>query len=125
MGTIDLYGCADGEDSAGNCTLLDYPIGCLLDHYFMEVRPYNSCKRKYNEFHCCLRARGIPSGSPGGPVSYCDFERAYSCCQRLVYEEGKNFCSPPSTEGCKDPTYKLPIPSDFTCKCSATTAGTN
>ncbi len=113
MGTLDLYGCDTGENSDGSCNG-GYP-GCLLDHYLYDYIPYTRCKRHYNELQCCLRQRGIPSGSPGGPVSHCDMEYAYSSCIDKVYRQGQLFCSPISAESCSDPTYVPPMPRYATC----------
>ncbi|CAN5831178.1 hypothetical protein BH11PLA1_BH11PLA1_01530 [soil metagenome] len=108
MGTVDFIGCATGEDSGGSCNRNYFTC---KDHWQVDVRPWKSCERLYNEFHCCLRQHGIPSGTPTpfGPAYLpyvpwhpddSDLETARAACAKSVYRDMKIFCNPPSTAPC-------------------------
>lgn len=108
-GTVDLEGCADGENPNGTCTC---DIIKCARHRVIDVRPWKSCERLYNEMHCCMR-QYIPSGTPSCPGTPTDAEvdRVLKLCRDEVYLRGKTFCKPPSTAPCKEPNRPWrPIP---------------
>lgn len=114
MGTIDLIGeCVCDEDADGTC---DYICGwaalCALRHKKIDVNPWKKCKSKYSELQCCLRSRGVPSGTPGTAITDQDLWSIYETCRNEECRWDRTYCHPPSQEGCDDPLYIPPKPPD-------------
>jgi hypothetical protein len=94
MGTRDRYGNAIDETVNGNCVF--DPFSSIL-HFVFDVVPYIADKQEYNQVHCCMRQKGVASGSSGDGSSSAarkakkECQREISQIRRLGFEP--NYCA--------------------------------
>ncbi len=74
MGTIDLHGGAEGDESDGTC---DWSVWGTIGHAIVDVVMLADCDAQIQQ---CLRDNGIPSGSPGPGVTDDQVRQTYQMC---------------------------------------------
>jgi RHS repeat-associated protein len=85
-GTIDRWA-PSVESPTGDCEK-----GRGFKKHASEYIAWRLNKQRYNEIQCCLRERGVPSGTPGPCTDDKTHESTYSSCAEAV-DAGETFCS--------------------------------